>query len=370
MRRIPYIIIPLLLLTGCSRTGSVWSLFREIEDLQLVQTLGYDTENGDVRLSVSSGAGTEELPPVQLAADGRNIPEALDALEQWSTQDDLYFAHIRYCLVGESAAEEGIRPLLDWLERSPQTRLDVPLLVVENGSAAECVFAGYESGDVTQALFSLQRSSERQGSAFCYTAKDAAVKLSRSGAALCCSLRAAEADAHNGKRDTESILCSGFAVLTENGLCCFTGEETAHGICLLSGQAGSAVLTADTPGGSFSAELTGNRVSLQPQWSDSGAPALSVGLRCTAAVTAGADVGRAEAEAALSALVRERVVSALTLSRETGADFLELGCLFARDDPARFAALDWPAALRSLPLAVDAALTIESGFDLEAGNEI
>ena len=40
----------LLTLSGCSRTGSVYANFRAVEDLQLVQTFGFDWKDGEITI--------------------------------------------------------------------------------------------------------------------------------------------------------------------------------------------------------------------------------------------------------------------------------------------------------------------------------
>ena len=56
----------LALLSGCS------SLLhpRQVEDLQLIQTIGFDGGVGDVTVSVSSGEASEDAVSAQLAARG------------------------------------------------------------------------------------------------------------------------------------------------------------------------------------------------------------------------------------------------------------------------------------------------------------
>ena len=135
-RFLPYI-VSLFLLTGCGSSGSIYSNFRDVADLLPVQTLGYDRVDGKVRLSVSSGRGTDELPTVILQGSGSSITEALEMVQDYSDWEDLFFAHIRYVVVGEQAAREGLDELMDWFERIPQTRLDVPIFLVEPPSSPE-----------------------------------------------------------------------------------------------------------------------------------------------------------------------------------------------------------------------------------------
>ena len=50
----------LALFGGCS--GSIYSNYRDVEQLQVVQTLGMDTYGQGVLLTVSTGQGLQDMP--------------------------------------------------------------------------------------------------------------------------------------------------------------------------------------------------------------------------------------------------------------------------------------------------------------------
>lgn len=174
----------LALLSGCS------SLLhpRQVEDLQLIQTIGFDGGVGDVTVSVSSGEASEDAVSAQLAARGASIQTAVQRLQDFSPREELFFAHIRYAVVGEACARGGITPVLDYFERSTQTQLSVPLFVVKGESAYALVAAPGGEDEITAALSSLEADTERLGSAHCFTALEIASRLNRSGAALACAI--------------------------------------------------------------------------------------------------------------------------------------------------------------------------------------
>ena len=53
--RIAAVLVLAALLTGCSG-GSIYSNYRELEQLMVIQTLGFDRTPDGVRLSASSGS--------------------------------------------------------------------------------------------------------------------------------------------------------------------------------------------------------------------------------------------------------------------------------------------------------------------------
>ena len=163
----------LALLSGCA------SLLhpRLVEDLQLIQTIGFDGGIGDMTVSVSSGEASEDAVSAQLAARGASIQTAVQRLQDFSPREELFFAHIRYAAVGEDCARGGITPILDYFERGTQTQLSVPLFVVKGESAYTLVAANGGENEITAALSSLEADTKRQGSAHCFTVLEIASRL-------------------------------------------------------------------------------------------------------------------------------------------------------------------------------------------------
>ena len=133
MKRIAYLFLTVLLLGGCALPVHT----RELEQLQVIQTLGCDGAPGAVTVSVSSGPDPSGEAPLRLAAEGRSLTKALETLQDASPREELFFAHTRFAVIGEAAARAGLAPLLDHFERSTQTPLTVPLFVVRGGEARQ-----------------------------------------------------------------------------------------------------------------------------------------------------------------------------------------------------------------------------------------
>ena len=277
-----FLLLYIVTLSGCQGGGSIYSNFHDVAELQVVQTLGYDRSGDTVTLSVSTGPGTEELPGVILRGSGESIPDAMSRLQEQSARQELFFAHVRFVVVGEEAARTGLRELLDWFERMPQTRLDVPLFVVEGGEAASLFREGEEGGELTSALLSIQRDTEKEGFSFCTTVGEAARFLSGRDWTLCCALLPSDTpgEEHSTVRE------NGFALLQEGSLTDFTGTETAVGLCLLMNETGSgSVILPDGQGGRVTVSLSGVRTDSDAAAGEGGAPELTVTLRCRAGLT-------------------------------------------------------------------------------------
>ena len=95
-----------VLSTGCSG-GSIYSNYRDIAELMIVQTLGFDAmPDGGVTVSVSaegsSGADSEDgsKKPERLSAGAASLTEAQDRLQHYSGGLQLFFGHTAYFILG------------------------------------------------------------------------------------------------------------------------------------------------------------------------------------------------------------------------------------------------------------------------------
>lgn len=317
----------LAVLSGCAALPKA----RQVEDLQLIQTIGFDGRIGDVTVSVSSGASGSGAA-AQSAAHGASIQTALQHLQDFSPREELFFAHIRYAAVGEAYARGGIAPVLDYFERGTQTQLSVPLFVVQGESAYALITGSGAAGEITAALASLEPDTERQGRAHCFTALEIAARLNRSGAALACAISSVAPEGSlPAAREGETVaLETGYAVFRGDTLCGFLDRDAALGADLLLGFAPQAsYVLSDGNGGIVTVQLHTAKVGLSPL-RRSGETALSVTVRVRAGVTESSGTDTADAamlsrlEEELSRAVSAQVDAAVEASQTLSADFLEL----------------------------------------------
>jgi len=140
MKRRLFIAIALSLLplcAGCGAdSGTIYANYRELENIEIVQTLGLDRAvGGGYTVTVSAGAGGQDEKPLIISGKGGSIPAAMEQVQRSCDKEELFYAHTRYVLVGERAAAQGIGTLLDYIARSTQIRLDVQLFIVRGGTA-------------------------------------------------------------------------------------------------------------------------------------------------------------------------------------------------------------------------------------------
>lgn len=355
--------LSLALLAGCAPLVHG----RELSALQTVQTLGFDGVPGAVTVSASDSRSASEPGSVRLSAAGDGVVRAVERLQRWSAREELFFAHVRYVVVGEDAARAGTAEILDWFERSTQTRLRLPVFVVRGGTAEALVTrSDDEEYEITALLASLERDAEHTGAVHCFTLLDMARRLARSGAALCCAVTAADADRRVPSAEGAVVpLPAGYAVFRDGALAGWLDAAESRGASLLLGLARELDYVLPDGEGTVTVTLRAADVSLRPGWDGDGVPVLSAQLRCRAGVSGVAGSGALDAdrlarlEGALAEALARDAEAALAAERALGADFLELGRLFRAADGRERAAL-----LAALRWELRCAAAVERSYDI------
>ena len=242
-----YIIVCLALvlglLSGCR--GDLYAIYRDVERLRPVQTLGIDRSAGRI---VVSAAGIDPAggAPLALCEAGESIDRALVGLQNAFPEAEPYYAHVEYIVLGREAAEEGILPWLEWLERNPQMRLDTVIFVAQ-GTAAELVLgaSGQDIG-TSDRLESLQREVESLGEGQVFTVRELASALAERRAGLCGFIRAGDQSSLVKNSDSLSVLPAGFAVFKEDRLVDVLGADQVPGVLLLHNRPQGARILIET----------------------------------------------------------------------------------------------------------------------------
>ena len=343
-------------LSGC--TLSVYNNYRELERLQVIETVGFDAvQDGGVVLSISAGRDASGREPVRASAEAQSVTEAMQQLQGLSRSDELFFSGTGCILLGEEAAAETAR----WLElvaRSDSLRLDTPLFIVRSGEAAELVTeAGGEEGDITQIMQVLISFAEKSGHARIYTCAEAARSLVENGAALVGAVREGEDASKEGGLTAE---LDGYAILGGGGrLMSYVDGEDALGIGLYCGEPGRAALTLDC---GATAELAGSKVGLRPILDPDGRLAGLVAevsvealvMETTTQLDLSSDSAREELESELAQRAGTWVYNILNKSISLGLDFLGIGQRLEREQTELWRSLPepWKELLPELELEV------------------
>ena len=130
------IISSILLLSGC------WN-YREIERLAIVSGLAVDKDenSGEYLLTteivdVKETMGKTTLTSKKIDSKGKTILDAIRNMIKISGKK-LYLSHAKVFVISQDVAKENIVPIIDWISRDHETRIDIDLLISKEKTAKE-----------------------------------------------------------------------------------------------------------------------------------------------------------------------------------------------------------------------------------------
>lgn len=390
-----FIICMLPLLGGC---GSIRSNYREVEQILAIQTMGVDYLADGVRLTLAApSTARSEDSPVYLTGSGESVSTAIQRIRNYSSEEDLFCAHVNHAVLGEDAAKQGVGLFFSYLCRSPDMRIDTPLYVVRDCSAEELISGVIDGGTgICEVLQAVKTNAEDRGDSTIFTAAEAMGSLYRYGSALLCALDYCPSDETEGsspsgggdsgpssppgegggasgggggasgspKGPPMTAAVDGYAVLKDGRLCAYVSREDSVGANLLLDLPGiSELVVRDREGEAVTLELTEGSSSFTPLWGDDGT---LEGIHIVTDVTASlleapaeeTGTDRSEYEdyitARLESAVLQRLRSVLGLSQKLDADFLGLAGRVELADPVQYRNMGrtFPELLPELELRV------------------
>lgn len=385
MRRALSLLIIICMLPSLSGCGSIYSNYREMEQLLVLRTLGFDYSEGGVTLSLASGADEAHGgSPIRLAVADTTVSAAFDRAQNYSFEQSLFFPHISGVLIGEASAARGVDELISYICQSPRLRVDIPIYVVKNGAAAEAVAnTGDDARGITEILAGVREYLELRGEDTLITAAELTRGSLRHGSALACALELtpsaelnaevggdSEADAAQAEEDLAegdsapspapseqptqrayTVAAAGYAVFKDLKLAAYIDLDDALGVSFLKNHVGrELVVVKDIRGDDVTLEINAGTCDIRPLWTQEGElRRIDVSARVQASVleiNGTGDLSQAAYAAYLTeqleSYVMERINRVLRLSQSLGADFLALGEVVERSDASAFARLDAP----------------------------
>ncbi len=353
-----------LCLSGCGM--SLASDRHDAEKLLLIQTMGLDREDEHLVMSVSSGLGPDKEPALVMSAEAGGIEDAIARLQNYSPENQLFYAHVQYLLLGERSADQDLDSVIQWVDRSPTLRMDTDMLVVKGSARDAVVDASEQATDITQRLASLERQARSTGWTI-NTLRQVAAALAEGDGALCLAVQTAPSEGRvfTDEQRSDAVVPAGYAVLDQRGLVRFLSPEASLGAEVLTGGPSGLLVTVD----GCTMELLDGEAEVTGRFSDGGAPE-GINVRCT--VRTGVlekplrDAPSPEAlDAALSDTVRSWVSQALACAQEDRCDFLGLRQAALKNAPDK-EALDqaWRELFPSLPITVTVDGRVDRSYDL------
>lgn len=390
MKRFLSLLIIICSLPSLSGCGSIYSNYREIQQLMVVQTMGIDREKGGVQVSMAAAAEASGGGPRRMSAQGSTITAAIDRAYKLSYEEEIFFSHVNHLLVGEAAAEEGLDAFLDYVSQSPTMRIDIPLYIVRGGTANQAVMeVGDSSKGISEVMQTVHESFASPSNSRVFTVADTINSLLRYGSALVCAVEcvpssesispeksesaqqsdgqntqegegqnaqqgeeqnAQEEEGQNAQDKTQGenplmAVPAGYAVIRDGKLCKFIEPEEAVAVGLLTGSLPITDITVtDRNGKNASLELNQGSAQITPVWGGKGQlKGLNIQAQVSASVLETDNWQQGSSNeyinhltAQLESAVSQRLSSLLRTSMKLKADFLGLAGQVERKSPENY----------------------------------
>lgn len=399
------IICLLLSLSGCS---GIYSNFRELERLLVIQTMGIDYAEEGVGISLASGAKSDGSSPVRLFSPGVSVTSAVAHILSYSQEQELFLSHTSHVVLGEEAAKNGINGYLSYICRSPNLRTDIPLYIVKGGTAQEAVMqVGDGSKGISEVLEAVRANVDERGDSKAFSASDLLRDLERNGSGLVCAIECSPSIQEGGtkqeggsgsssgtdsaespdstggsgsgeeKQEKQALTAAavGYGVIRGDRLCAYIDKEQAIGVGLLLNIVGiSDIVVKDRYATPVTLELDQGSSVIKPVWAEDGSlEMLDIQIKAAANIAeigGGGHFGEPDYEdyltAQLETAVSERVSSVIQLSKTLQADFLGLGNIVEMDDAEKYRALggDFASLLPGLTVRISVSGQIKHTNDI------
>ena len=371
MKRFCMILLAVCLMfsTGCSKNGGLFTNYRAIENLKLVHTIGFDIHKDGLQLSVSGGESENE-GIVRLSASGKNISDALTAVQSYSGKEELYYAHTRYVLVGQAYAQQGLGDIMQYLESSNQLRSDLPLFIIRDSEAKELItHGGGKKNSTFEILEAVVRSCTQTGDSYPFTCGDIASFSAEYGSALACALEIKSTKDVNPEAEDEEVtpVVSGYGIIKQGKLVDFLSKDASKGVNLLLNELGTGSITVTLGNVPYSLQIRSVDTTLRPSFGEMGTITnLTLELQVEAVLEEheqGTEIDHTQLNKAFSKTVRHWIEEVLRSMRNTQSDFLGLGPRIAISYPKEWESnpLSWETQLKTLPMTAQVQCTVTQG---------
>lgn len=376
----------MFLLSGCSG-GSIYSNYRELEQLMVIQTMGFDKTSDGITLSVStgnsgggtsssggsdsssSGGGTSKTSRMSIIAD--TISLAQEKLRDYSASEELFFAHTSYIAIGEDTARESIVPYIIYIGRSTALREDTPIFIIVGETANTLVLgAGGEDYDATNVLKSLERNIENRGDSQIFSSSDITAALNQRDACLVTAIECVKAKdvLEDAKDDELTALPAGYAVISHGKMIGSLDMTAARGISVLQNKLKSCYTNVDVEGEEISLLLEKCACEISPEISGDKVKSLDIKIELSSAIAEAVSEPQLQnINRALEDEVEKWVKSALDAELSYGCDFIGLGSTLEKKKPFKLSGLgeSFSQSLDGLSYNINVKARVVRSFDIE-----
>jgi len=362
-------------MSGCGISGN----YREVDALQIIQTMGVDVDDGLVRLTVSSGQGLEDQPSVTITRTGESISAAIEKAQDYSSKEDLYFAHTRFLVLGEDAAKERFPEFLDYIARSAKLRITSTIFVVRDDEAMTLLTEDGKGGyNASEGLATTENLIKRTGASYPFTGMDVISSLSSYGSALipAISLVPLEDTVFVEDGGEMTSVPDGYGIIKDSNLVGYLDPELARAATMLLGKGGQGYIPLELSGGVVTLITEESKAKFSAKWGESGRPeevTVKVDLSCGLVEMSdetefdSEDKLLSDASAAMGEKLKGDISRVLQASKELGSDFLGLKGFLRSKHPGEMAEIgeDFPELLGDIDFKVEVNCQVARSYDFE-----
>ena len=269
MKRILFLSLLCLMLGGCS-TGTYQEM-REIENFEIVQTVGVDYERGMYTVTAATGTSPNGQVTV-LTSESVTLARAMRQMQNYSTKKYVFFGHTANYLVGEAAAEHDLSACLEYVERGFDMRLDTNLFIVRGGSAKDAIAGASEGGEsVNDHLLALEKDVQILSENHIFDCGDIAEEIAADGGAVVTAISLWDNENVPVGENKKGVQVVGYAIIDGGKLSGYADVDASRGITLLMNNfVTDSEEIPDGQGRYIAVELTEGKTKYKARFADGG----------------------------------------------------------------------------------------------------
>lgn len=368
------IILTLILLCGCS-SQNIYLDYREIDLLELIQTIGFDYENEKITATIASGITRESPTPTILYESADTATLALKKLQNYTEPKYIFFSHMENILIGKEAAEHSFGELLDFVQRTVDMRLDASLFILTEGNAKDAILntAG-DKAAINELLNSLKKDVTLLSEGHVFSFGDIASSLAYNGCAIVSAIETVPKKEPLETGSNFTVASSGYAIIKEGKLAGFINTDCAKGVNLLTNQMKTDFLEIDDgKGGYISLKLIFDNTTVTPIYDGNVLECVDISVKLHAQIEELQnpidiyDPGTLSSfEEKLSQKEKIFIQAAINASQSMAADFMQFEKIIHIKNPIKFEKIQnsWADIFPDLKFNISVSSTIDRTYDI------
>ena len=370
-----YALVMSLTLTGCSGS-TIYSNYREIENLEVIRTLAMDGSEKGVTVTVGSGIGLDKSQAHIYERDAETLAVALDDMQNMAIGKETIFSHTEYILLGEDVAKSGIYDCIDYVIRASEMRIKTGFLIANGVKAGDVLKnASSEGESATDMLSYLEKNLEKLGVGSVFTCDEIATSLAKNKCAFVMSVTLEDSANLSEDGSEKMIVPAGFAVIKDGKLVDYFSEDASIGACYIMDRIQSEDVCITLAGGDVvTLSVKSEKTDITPEFENGSLKGINISLMLDANVEeAETEVQvtdkrvRKEMAELLADIKVKELREAIDQSQRLDADVLDLGSRIQMKAPLKFAEMPekWEDIYSSIPIDISVSAKIERTYDMD-----